>query len=430
MRASSSAARAISSTDASMRRSAKRLCRAISARSGSLSRCPSSTVGTMRGSSSTNAWREHRVGEREDEQQLERLRLRGGALDNAPHELAALSRQQRHGDEAARRNAHLREAQQRLAVDAALQDRRDARAPRRAAPAEHVHQRRRQVERARRALALPTAGACTESPSHSRCSASASHATRRASTRFATKRSAAAISTPRSSPSPLLKPSTQCLRRNAVNCSRAGARSAVGQRREARASPANSSTATTCAPRSSCSGAMRLARASRCAPQRVQPNERAAAYANRANSASKRPPDCDCKPPRPANISMPACMRAAKPVMSLIESPPPLPPAPARFVVGCHAIDGRKLAQLGQILLVGEARLELAQTSRQLRRGDKRNGAARGAHATRQRISIQRAPNSWRAVKVERRLVAVVARVGRHARTSSSQARRRSSNLA
>ena len=49
----------------------------------------------------------------------------------------------------ARRNAHLREAQQRLAVDAALQDRRDARAPRRAAPAEHVHQRRRQVERAR-----------------------------------------------------------------------------------------------------------------------------------------------------------------------------------------------------------------------------------------------------------------------------------------
>jgi hypothetical protein len=78
------------------------------------------------------------------------------ALDNAPHELVALPRrggvprrQQRHGDEAARRNAHLREAQQRLAVDAALQDRRDARAPRRAAPAEHVHQRRRQVERAR-----------------------------------------------------------------------------------------------------------------------------------------------------------------------------------------------------------------------------------------------------------------------------------------
>jgi hypothetical protein len=40
-----------------------------------------------------------------------------------------------------------------------------------------------------------------------------------------------------------------------------------------------------------------------------------------------------------------------------------------------------------------------------------------------QRISIQRPPNPWRAVKVERRLVAVVARVGRHAayaRTSSS----------
>jgi hypothetical protein len=55
----------------------------------------------------------------------------------------------RHGDEATRRNAHLREAQQRLAFDAALQDRRDARTPRRAAPAEHVHQRRRQVERAR-----------------------------------------------------------------------------------------------------------------------------------------------------------------------------------------------------------------------------------------------------------------------------------------
>jgi hypothetical protein len=36
--------------------------------------------------------REHRVGERDDEQQLERLRLRGGALDNAPHELAALPR--------------------------------------------------------------------------------------------------------------------------------------------------------------------------------------------------------------------------------------------------------------------------------------------------------------------------------------------------
>jgi hypothetical protein len=157
---------------------------------------------------------------------------------------------------------------------------------------------------------------------------------------------------------------------------------------------------------------MRLVRASRCAPQRVQPNERAAAYANRANSASKRPPDCDCKPPRPENISMPACMRAAKPVMSLIESSPPLPLRPP----GCHAIDGRKLAQLGQILLVGEARLELAQTSRQLRRGDKRNGAVRKAHATRQRISIQRAPNPWRAVKVERRLVAVVARVGRHAR--------------
>jgi hypothetical protein len=59
--------------------------------------------------------------------------------------------------------------------------------------------------------------------------------------------------------------------------------------------------------------------------------------------------------------------------------------APARFIVGCHAVDGRKLAQLGQVLLVGEARLELAQTSRQLRRGDKRN---RAAHATRQRISI------------------------------------------
>jgi hypothetical protein len=117
---------------------------------------------------------------------------------------------------------------------------------------------------------------------------------------------------------------------------------------------------------------------------------------------------------------MPARLHAAKPVMSLIESPPPLPPAPARFVVGCHAVDGRKLAQLGQILLVGEARLELAQTSRQLRRGDKRNGAARKAHATRQRISIQRPPNPWRAVKVERRLVAVVARVGRHARTASS----------
>jgi hypothetical protein len=60
------------------------------------------------------------------------------------------------------------------------------------------------------ALALPTAGACTESPSHSRCSASASHATRRASTRFATKRSAAAIVIAEVEPSPLLKPSTQC----------------------------------------------------------------------------------------------------------------------------------------------------------------------------------------------------------------------------
>jgi hypothetical protein len=120
------------------------VCRAISARSGSLSRCPSSTVGTMRGSSSTNAG-----------ESIASASATTSSSSSASDCAAARSTMHRtsspqpHGDKAARRNAHLREAQQRLAVDAALQDRRDARAPRRAAPAEHVHQRRRQVERAR-----------------------------------------------------------------------------------------------------------------------------------------------------------------------------------------------------------------------------------------------------------------------------------------
>jgi hypothetical protein len=89
------------------------------------------------------------------------------------------------------------QVQQRLAVNAALQDRCDARAPRRAAPAEHVHQRRRQVKLA---------------PAHSCCRSSARAPSRQAtqrcvSTRFATKRSAAAaaILTPTMS-SPSLKP--------------------------------------------------------------------------------------------------------------------------------------------------------------------------------------------------------------------------------
>jgi hypothetical protein len=154
--------------------------------------------------------REHRVGERDDEQQLKRLRLRGGALDNAPHELAALPRR---GVTATRRPVETRTCEKRSSAwlsmprckIAAMRAHHDA--PRQPSMCTSVDAR----SSARAcALALPTAGACTESPSHSRCSASASHATRRASTRFATKRSAAAISTPRSSPSPLLKPSTQC----------------------------------------------------------------------------------------------------------------------------------------------------------------------------------------------------------------------------
>jgi hypothetical protein len=305
----------------------------------------------------------------------------------------------RHGDKAARRNAHLREAQQRLAVDAALQDRRDARAPRRAAPAEHVHQRRRQVERARlrtrvadrrrvHRVAEPLEVQRVGEP----CDAARVNAIRDEAQR---RRNLDAEVEPITAAEAEHTVLTQ-KRGQLLACRRALRRRPAAR---GRASPANSSTATTCAPRSSCSGAMRLARASRCAPQRVQPNERAAAYANRANSASKRPPDCDCKPPRPENISMPACIRAAKPVMSLIESP---------VATRSTAASSHSLARYCSSVK--------RDSSRQLRRGDKRNGAAREEHATRQRISIQRAPNPWRAVKVERRLVAVVARVGRHAR--------------
>ena len=257
MRASSSAARAISSTDASMRRSAKRLRNASSCSIGSATRRDCHDAGhderaqraeqrvdvrsrhavlhKQRGGVSRHQralWvvvalpfehrrhdarqlvdkrrREHRVGERDDEQQLERLRLRAGALDNAPHELAALPRR---GVTATRRPVETRTCEKRSSAwlsmprckIAAMRAHHDA--PRQPSMCTSVDAR----SSARAcALALPTAGACTESPSHSRCSASASHATRRASTRFATKRSAAAISTPRSSPSPLLKPSTQC----------------------------------------------------------------------------------------------------------------------------------------------------------------------------------------------------------------------------
>jgi hypothetical protein len=180
------------------------VCRAISARSGSLSRCPSSTVGT--------------AARRQTPARASRRRARRRAAARAPPTARRRARQctarvrrpvatRRHGDEAARRNAHLREAQQRLAVDAALQDRRDARAPRRAAPAEHVHQRRRQVERARlrtrvadrrrvHRVAEPLEVQRVGEP----CDAARVNAVRDEAQR----------STPRSSPSPLLKPSTQC----------------------------------------------------------------------------------------------------------------------------------------------------------------------------------------------------------------------------
>jgi hypothetical protein len=184
------------------------VCRAISARSGSLSRFEHHRHDARQLVDKRR--REHRVGERDDEQQLERLRLRGGALDNAPHEFAALPRR---GVTATRRPVETRTCEKRSSAwlsmprckIAAMRAHHDA--PRQPSMCTSVNAR----SSARAcALALPTAGACTESPSHSSCSASASHATRRASTRFATKRSAAAISTPRSSPSPLLKPSTQC----------------------------------------------------------------------------------------------------------------------------------------------------------------------------------------------------------------------------
>jgi hypothetical protein len=194
MRASSSAARAISSTDASMRRSAKRLRNASSCSIGSARRnchdaghderaqraeqrvdvrsrhavlhkqrrcvAPSArALGRCRAALGAPSAR-CAAARRQTPARASRRRARRRAAARAPPTARRRARQctararrpaatQRHGDEAARRNAHLREAQQRLAVDAALQDRRDARAPRRAAPAEHVHQRRRQVERAR-----------------------------------------------------------------------------------------------------------------------------------------------------------------------------------------------------------------------------------------------------------------------------------------
>jgi hypothetical protein len=141
----------------------------------------------MRGSSSTNAGES--IASASDDEQLERLRLRGGALDNAPHELAALPRR---GVTATRRPVETRTCEKRSSAwlsmprckIAAMRAHHDA--PRQPSTCTSVDAR----SSARAcALALPTAGACTESPSHSRCSASASHATRRASTRFATKRS-------------------------------------------------------------------------------------------------------------------------------------------------------------------------------------------------------------------------------------------------
>ena len=163
------------------------VCRAISARSGSLSRCPSSTVGTMRGSSSTNAG-----------ESIASASATTSSSSSASDCAAARSTMHRTSSPPCRDAASRRRGgpSKRALARSAAAPRCRCRAARSPTRAHHDAPRQpstctsvdaRSSARAC-ALALPTAGACTESPSHSRCSASASHATRRASTRFATKR--------------------------------------------------------------------------------------------------------------------------------------------------------------------------------------------------------------------------------------------------
>jgi hypothetical protein len=351
------------------------VCRAISARSGSLSRCPSSTVGTMRGS------------RRQTPARASRRRARRRAAARAPPTARRRARRctararrpaatQRHGDEAARRNAHLREAQQRLAVDAALQDRRDARAPRRAAPAEHVHQverarlrtrvaDRRRVHRVAEPLEVQRVG--------EPCDAARVNAIRDEAQR-------------RRNLDAEVEPVTAAEAEHTVLTQETRSTARVPARAPPSASGARPARAQQTAPRP------RLARRAR----RVAAPCGWRAPAGAHHSASSQTSAPQVRQPRKQRVEAPARLRlqAAAPgkhqharlhasrqashVAHRVAAAAAA--APARFVVGCHAIDGRKLAQLGQILLVGEARLELAQTSRQLRAvGTSGGRAARGS---------------------------------------------------